>query len=288
MKERNKITFFVFFSLVIFDLALWWLIIFPPYPSSFEAYFLDIGQGDSILLFFPNKVKMLIDGGPDYRIVQQLAKIVPSSDKYIDLVFITHPQKDHFGGIPYVLSRYEIGAVIINGRLTDDEKWRTLVEDIKKREIPLIALGAGDEIHYQEQRLEIISPDLNWLESGSLNDSSIVMKIIDPYFSILLGGDIGWDLERYLSSKYSLKADILKVPHHGSRYSTSLSFLEEVRPKVAVVSVGQENRYGHPSQEVLQRLKSQNIIILRTDKQGTIKARYDASKQQLIISNFKL
>lgn len=299
MKKLDNLSLLIFFSLIILNLLVWFEIVFAGPATEPEVYFLDVGQGDSALIIFPGGVKMLTDAGYGSKIIRSLANIKTS--KYIDIAIISHPQTDHFSGFNYILDRYQIGAFIINGRKSETPEWQELMEKIKDKEIPLITLAAGDKIKYQQNLIDFLSPAPIILQSAELNDTSFVNLIQINKISekssgtisrdreissrasfklkILLTGDIGFNVEKFLTENYeSIKADVLKVGHHGSKYSTSKEFLEAVDPLVAVIEVG-ENRYGHPTEEVLARLK--RVRTFRTDEDGTVKITASRSKLQV-------
>ena len=143
---------------------------------------------------------------------------------------------------------------------------------IEKENIPLITLAEGDKIKYGKNNLLILSPNKKFLGRKEINNTSIVIKFESPKFGALFTGDIGYDVEKYLVNKFPdiLKSDILKVPHHGSKYSSSLEFLKMVNPGLALIEVG-KNSYGHPTKEVLNRLMALGVDVFRTDEDGTIK-----------------
>ncbi len=257
--------------LVLLDVIFWGQILI---ASSTQAQFvmLDVGQGDSSLVQFPSGVVVMTDAGPSRAATRALDKVPLPSSKYVDLAIITHPQLDHYGGFIDLLDRYDFGAFLMTGRTPDDDSlsWQTLVDKIKEKNIPIIFIGRGDRIIQEDAIIEILSPEVTFRESGELNDTGVVAHVRMASTSILLTADIGTNLEEYLRKRDTLQADILKVSHHGSKYSSSNEFLSAVRPKIAVIGVG-ENRYGHPTKETLQRLE--NFVgntIFRTDKDGTI------------------
>ncbi|MBI2034051.1 MAG: hypothetical protein HYT13_03070 [Candidatus Liptonbacteria bacterium] len=276
MKTENNLSRLIIFALIVLDLLIWQGIIFVKSAESPELYFLDVGQGDSELLVLPGGVKILTDAGPNQKVLESLEKVLGPSDRYIDLAIISHPQLDHFNGFNDILSRYQIGAFIFNGRTdaTAFGEWETLMAKIKEKKIPLIALASGDKIHFRENQIEIISPGPDFLQSAELNDTGLVELVKTPAFRALLTADIDMNVEKYLLRKFSLnnlQASILKVGHHGSKFSSSQEFLETVQPKVSVIEVGARNRYGHPTKEAMDRLQSSTNLIFRTDKNGTIK-----------------
>ncbi len=275
MKFKHPILFLIVL-LLLFTGFVWCQIIFDGPNKLAEAYFLDVGQGDSELVRLEGGVSILTDGGPDFKVVTELDKIFKSGSRYIDLVFVTHPQTDHFAGLVHMLSRYEVGAVIFNGRTSSAKEWEAFIGLIKTKKIPLLTVLAGDLISFRDSVISILSPTSEFLMSGEPNDGSVVEKIKTSKTSILLTGDITSRVEEYLLKKYSkeeLEADILKVPHHGSKYSSTDNFIKAVNPKVAMIEVGEGNRYGHPAPNTLERLNSSGVLkIFRTDLDGTIRA----------------
>lgn len=270
MHKDKNIILVIFLVLVGFDLFLWSQILF--FKDEPRVYFLDVGQGDSSLVYLDN-ILFLIDAGPDKKVLQGLSRVFPKKVNYIDLAFISHPQLDHFGGFLDLLNKYDFGAFIINGREADNkthEIYNELILKIEERKIPVITLGANDKIKYKNNLIEIISPDQNWIQSAELNDTSLVFRAKNPNFSILFTGDGGNNLLNYLSEKFDLKSNILKIPHHGSKYSFSEKFLKAVNPDLALIGVGIKNRYNHPSKEFIDGLNNLNTPFFRTDLAGNI------------------
>jgi len=268
-KDKN-IILVVFLVLVGFDLFLWSQILF--FKNEPKVYFLDVGQGDSSLVYLDN-ILFLVDAGPDKKVLQSLSRVFPKKVNYIDLAFISHPQLDHFGGFLDLLNKYDFGAFIINGREADDktrEIYNKLISKLEERKIPVITLNANDKIKYKNNLIEIISPDKNWIQSAELNDASLVFRAKNPNFSILFTGDSGNNLLNYLSEKFDLKSNILKTPHHGSKYSFSENFLKAVSPNLALIGVGVKNSYNQPSKEFINGLNNLNIPFFRTDLAGDI------------------
>jgi competence protein ComEC len=269
MFNPNRLILIMIF-LVAFDVFVWGLIIFEPINKNLELYFLDVGQGDSELVILPNGPKVLIDGGPNNKVISQLALVLRPTDRYLDLIVLSHPQTDHFTGLIDVLKRYQIGAFIFNGRSGTADSWFELVKIIQENRIPAVVLAAGDKIHYLDSQFNFLLPDKNFIESSDLNETALVPLLQSLNAKILFTGDIGAKTEDYLIQKYDLDIDVLKVAHHGSKYSSSEKFLSNISPKIAVIEVG-KNSYGHPTSEVLKKLASVGTQIFRTDKDGLIK-----------------
>ncbi|MBI5147735.1 MAG: MBL fold metallo-hydrolase [Parcubacteria group bacterium] len=271
MEEKidNRL-FWIIAVLVFLNVFVWAASFATIGKAETEIYFLDVGQGDGEMIVFPGSVKVLIDGGPDGRIASRIGEILPAADRRIDILALTHPQLDHYAGFIEVVKRYEIGAFIYNGRLSGDAPFRELLDALKKKEIPMIVLGEGDKIKIGDAALSILSPSGEFLKSAELNDTTLVMELTEGAFKAIFTGDIGFNVEEYLAEKYDVKTDVLKVAHHGSRYSSGAKFLTEANPKLAVIEVGR-NSYGHPTKEALGRLEAAGAGIYRTDRDGTIR-----------------
>lgn len=272
MLMKNRFSIFILLIGCVLDIFLWQMIFFGRSSAIPRDYFLDVGQGDSEMIIFPGNVKIVTDAGPDGSIVSSLGRVLPSDDHYIDLAVISHPQLDHFNGFNYLLDSYHFGAFLMNGRSDGEVKeWKALVQKINEKNIPIINIREGDKINFDSNYVAILSPNASYLQSAELNDTGIVEYVHTPFFSTLLTADTGFNIEDYLIKKYNFQADVLKVGHHGSKYSSSATFLETVRPKVAVIEVAAKNTYGHPSVDTLNRITSStHAILLRTDKDGTI------------------
>jgi len=281
-KKFDSISIIILASLVLADIFIWYTIVFSSPRRETEMYFLDVGQGDAELAIFPHNVKVLTDAGPDQKILRALEGVLNETDRYIDIAIITHPQLDHYNGFNYLIDRYTIGAFIFNGRSAppDSKEWSTLLEKIRTKNIPLITIRSGDKIKYGDINIDFLSPDPLYIQSEELNDTSIVELIKTPQFKILLTGDIGMNIERFLvENRESLRANVLKIPHHGSKYSSSDEFLRAITPNVAIIEVGNRNRYGHPTKEALLRIASStHAQIFRTDYDGTVKVLEENNK----------
>ncbi len=207
-------------------------------------------------------------------VLASLESVLGAGDRYIDIAIVSHPQGDHFGGYDYMLDRYRIGAFIYNGRNDDPgvEAWPALRKKIAAKRIPLLTLGKGDKIIYGADEIDIVSPDTAFAEGGELNDTGIVELVRTPQFKALLAADIGYGAENALVAQGAeLKADILKIAHHGSKYSSGDAFLRAIDPHIVAIEVGAKNTYGHPSQETLARIASStHAAVFRTDTNGTI------------------
>ncbi len=247
--------------------------------------FLDVGQGDSILISTPSGRQVLVDGGPDPQLLlQRLGETMPFWDKSIDLVVLTHPSQDHLAGLLGVLTRYEVGRAIENGFPDNSSLYTEWQKTITSKGIPVtlaersqvVDLGKGATI-------EMLNPPETLIQgtSSDLNSNAIVLRLTYHEVSFLLTGDLSSEGESLLLDNGSdLRSSVLKVGHHGSKNATSPAFLAAVDPTVAVISVGAENPFGHPSPETIQRLRQAvgaERIYTTVDK-GTIKLITDGER----------
>lgn len=234
---------------------------------------LDIGQGDALYIKSPAGQDILIDAGRDKNVLNSLSKEMPFWDRSIDIVIMTNPDLDHIGGFLEIFKRYKVGKVFEPGTYNDSEIYKLLEQEMRDKNIPRYLARSGTRIDIGDGAvIDFIFPDRD-VSTWDNNDGSIVARLIYGNNSFMLTGDASTKTEEIILSKYNEKvfeSNILKVGHHGSRTSTSLEFLEKVKPKYALISSGKGNKYGHPHKEILERLSSLNIEILRTDLRGTI------------------
>ena len=252
--------------LAVLDIGAWTAIASESFGNRVELFFLNVGQGDSELIVMPQRVKLLIDAGPDNgRAVQQLDGIVPWHNRYIDLVMISHAELDHFGGLLDVLRRYTVGAVLYNGQGNDSQSFKELAALVREKRIPVLRLSEGDRIQYANDVVDILSAS-----GQSRNDGALVAKFTGDGVTALFTGDISAETEQWLIRNKQIAADIVKIAHHGSRFSSTEEFLAAVHPRIAVIEVG-KNSYGHPTKEALQHIAAVGARMFRTDRDGTVR-----------------
>lgn len=238
--------------------------------------FLNVGQGDAIFIEAPNGVQVLIDGGPDSSVLRELHKVMSFFDKEIDLVIVTHPDADHIAGIPEVLKRFKVDQYI-TATSSKETAITKVIDDLAVidfvKEGDIILLDPLNNIY-----LEVLSPR-NDIVASNANDQSVIVRLVFNEIQFMLTGDASKSVENNLVQKYSdnLEAEVLKAGHHGSKTSTDENFLSQVAPKYAVVSAGENNKYGHPNEEVISLLKENQIQILET-KNGAIRFQTDGKE----------
>ncbi|MFH1188151.1 MAG: ComEC/Rec2 family competence protein [bacterium] len=278
ISQKLKLTIlFLAITLFLFSAFVW---LKSAQNKNLEVIFFDVGQGDSILIRTPDKNNILIDGGEDSTVLYKLGKYLPFYDKTIDLMILTHPHSDHVGGLVGVLKRYNVQNVLSAGVVHTSPDYLEWLEIIKEKKINFIKAGGYKKIKFSsdangqsEIALEILYPqkDISQDSFDDLNSSSVVSKLTFGKNSFLFMGDLPIQGEKELIKiGADLRADVLKVGHHGSKYSSSLEFLEAVNPRYAVIQVGKNNKFGHPSMRTILNLEKKNIKVLRDDELGDI------------------
>jgi len=238
-----------------------------------KLHILDIGQGDAILIDTADNRQVLTDGGRGTAVLSQLSQVLPLSDKEIDLVIATHNDADHLGGLNEVLKHYHVREVWVTGAIGTTKTYQTFLGLVEQNRIPLKKVQAGEVVRFGELEGIVIYPlrSYDGVTPENQNATSIVTYWQYGKQSFLLTGDAELPQEQELLNRGLLRAvDILKVSHHGSQTGTGEAFLKALKPKVAAISVGANNSYGHPHPSVISRLNKLKIPVLRTDQQGRI------------------
>ncbi len=254
-----------------------WMQLFDGPDGKLQVYFFDVGQGDSTLIVTPKGRQILVDGGPDAEsATRALADVMPESDRSLDMVALTHLDADHSRGLLRVLDHYSVAAVLVGVEDRNSSlysQWRSQLDRGGPREIPV---RAGHRIVLEPSlTLDVLNPPEIPIggSDADQNNNSVVLRLVYDETSILLTGDIAAEAEGYLvRNSPELNSTVLKVAHHGSRSSTTSTFLGTVDPALAVVSAGADNRYGHPHREVEERLLQTvgDDLLYRTDHHGTV------------------
>lgn len=232
-----------------------------------SVHFVDVGQGDSILIQGPDGATALIDGGNSNG--EALAYLQRLGISQLDIVLLTHPHADHVGGLVAVMDALPVGGVWTSGAYNTTGIFERFLDVIEKEKIPYHEVKTGDTIYLGRLQLEVLYSEP---EGRSLNDTSIVLRVAYGQVVFLLMGDAETSTETKLLQikPTQLRATVLKVGHHGSSTSSSTAFLDAVRPTIAVYSAGARNQYGHPHDSVISQLKAIGATVYGTDVDGSI------------------
>jgi competence protein ComEC len=262
--------------LIASNVLLWGQLLGGP-DGNLHVYFLDVGQGDSILIVTPNRRQVLIDGGPDLEsATTALSDVLATWDRSLDLVALTHLDSDHSQGLLEVMERYRVEAALVGIEDPGSPLYSQWQAVINRNQTPVMNLAAGQNLALDDGVvLETLHPPPVPLRGSpsDRNNNALVFRLVYREVSFLLTGDIEAAAEEQLvGSSTILESDVLKVAHHGSNSSTGPAFLEAVNPRAAVISAGADNRFGHPHAEVLTRLEQALGAeqVYQTSRQGSL------------------
>jgi beta-lactamase superfamily II metal-dependent hydrolase len=250
-----------------------------------KVYFLDVSQGDSILIETPNGTQVLIDAGPNNKVITELSEIIPIFDRTIDIIIPTHSDLDHVGGFPEILRRFEIKNYFDSGFVDEDDlntEIKQLVQNEKNINIKKITRGENIMLDKENNiSFEVLWPTSDY-ETDDNNDRSVVLLLNYGKISFIFTGDASSKIENILvensASTNILDVDILKAGHHGSKTASNLEFLKKVSPEFTIISAGKDNKFGHPNKEVLDNLAKTNSQIKNTAEVGRILIKSDGEK----------
>ena len=302
----SKFTQFLLSAGVLAVLSIWLLTASQQQSDQLKIVFCNVGQGDATLISLAS-IQILVDGGPGKAVLDCLDKYLPLGDKTIELVIITHPDKDHIGGIIEVLQHYRVPQLSTIPIGKDTQVYKKLTESIsnlqQSGQLSISNLYSGDKLRLDLLQATVLWPDRNWVgskipdsanlangfkpsqwldESGGvlglstthsdINDFSLVLHIQYGQFDLLINGDAEASVQddQLQTGLVPSRVEVITQPHHGSRNGLSDEWLEIVSPQLTVISSGANNRYGHPAPEILSRLQSFGSRILRTDQEVDI------------------
>ncbi|MFQ5880286.1 MAG: ComEC/Rec2 family competence protein [Dehalococcoidia bacterium] len=239
---------------------------------------MDVGQGDAILIRTPAGHKILVDGGPSGEaITTALGRQLPFWDRHLHMVVLTHPQADHLSGLLAVLERYRVDQVLASPAVVESDLFQQWQEAVAEGRVPYQVAARGQWLDLGDDAwLSVLHPPSATFTDADVNNSSVVVKLRWRHIGFILTGDVEAEAEALLTDAADVRATVLKVAHHGSATSTTPTFLRAVRPLVAVISVGADNRFGHPSPQVLERLE--DAFLVRTDDNGDVHVSTDGRR----------
>lgn len=270
--KRRRLILIVILIIII-SLATFWFLYQP--NEYLEVDWLDVGQGDAELIKTPHGKVILVDGGPDKKVLQRLGENLPFWQNKIDLIILTHPHDDHFGGLTEVLKRYQVKNLLYTNVKCSDLGYQNFLKVVDEKKVNKIIMNGQDIVTIDSINLMLLYPftSLAGQTYSNANNTSIVFRLNYKDINLLMTGDAEKSVEQELVSKASqdLKAQILKLGHHGSDTSSTENFLKIVNPLMGIISVGKDNKFGHPVPITLRRLERLGINFVRTDQSGTIK-----------------
>ncbi|MGP3777949.1 MBL fold metallo-hydrolase [Halanaerobium saccharolyticum] len=263
--NKNKLTLFLLLLSLILIFTL------NTTAENLKIHFIDVGQGDSILIEEVGGQNILVDGGD--RADKITAGIInylrDQNVKKLDYLISTHPHADHIGGLVDIIDSFEVGTVLDSGKVHTSKTYENYLIKIDQENINFETPSRGDKFKIGESELHFLHPEQN-LEAYDLNNSSLVFLLEFRQQNFLFTGDIEAEVERkLLAENPELKVDIIKVPHHGSKTSSFAGWIKSIQPETAVIQVG-ENHYGHPAAEIIELYQSQGARVFRNDLNGNI------------------
>ncbi len=264
-------------KILIFSIIIVALLVGCDKNKDFCIHIIDVGQADSILITTPSNKNMLIDGGDENS-----AKIIKSylknkKVKNLDVVVATHPDSDHIGSLDYIIDNFDVEKIYMPKQSTDSECYINLIDSCSKKNLKVNYLSKDDSFDLDDYtEIYVLSP--NYITDNN-NSNSIVLNISYKDNNFLFTGDCEESNEMDIINSYDLKnVDFLKVAHHGSSTSSSLAFLQEISPDIAIISCGYKNDYGHPHRATLDNLDAVDAKVFRTDVNGSMQFYSDGNK----------
>lgn len=240
-----------------------------------QVHFINVGQGDSIYIRTPSNKHILIDGGPPKYGKKVVNYLKQQGVKKLDLVVATHPDIDHIGGLVTVMKQLEIKKMLDSGKLHTTKRYSKYIQELVKQEIPISIAKMDEEIELDPLlNIQVLN---TYQPSRSNNQSSIVLQVSYKQVDFLFMGDVEMEQEKDIRKKVDAPVEILKVAHHGSKTSSSLSFLQSIQPNIAILTYHKNNRYGHPVERVIHHLYKVGASIYSTGALGHLVIRTDGT-----------
>ncbi len=299
MKEKRILLLLGFLALLAITV---WIGVASVSPQNLRLIACDVGQGDAILAVHGNS-QILVDGGPGSSVMECLSEHMPVFDRKIEVVILTHPQLDHYEGLIEVFQAYDVEVFVTNRLISSNQSYRVLESVVGGSQARVFMPGVGTTIRLGLMQLDVVHPSKAFLTENSVqeevgggsqvlgflsttrdpNDFSVVAKLRLGEFDALLTGDIGPEISDLLVRRDLVgPVDYIKIPHHGSRNGLTEELLKKTNPKVAVISAGKKNSYGHPHKEVLDMLKNAGVKIYGTYEAGDVVVETDGASWRVL------
>lgn len=278
LKKYSK--WYILLGLSICSVILWSVVVHEQRNGVLTVAFLDIGQGNATFIESPTGTQVIIDGGPNKNLMREVPSVIPWYDRNIDMLIVSHPDKDHYEGFISLLDRYSVDVFMEPGISDTSGEYNFLKQKIISNKIPVVLARRGQIIDIGGGAyIEILFPDRD-VYGLETNNASIVSRLVYGNTSFLIQGDSPQTIENYLVAldKDILDSDVIEVGHHGSKTSSSEIYIEAVSPQYAIISVGKDNTYGHPNKEILDILNKDKVKVLRTDELGRITFQSDGKE----------
>jgi competence protein ComEC len=243
-----------------------------------NLHFLDVGQGDSILIISPDNKILLVDGGKDEKAVLEIQNNLSIFNKRIDYIIATHADSDHIGGLDEVIDAYEVGKFMMPQTSKTTETLKKLLNKVAGNNIETTYITDNSDFYLGCcVKIDFLWPITNSVLIDSKNENSLSASFTLSYkdFQAYFDGDLPLNIEDYIIKNDPIDVDLLKVAHHGSKTSTSQEFINILKPELSIISVGKNNSYHHPDSSIINRLKYSQSIVLRTDENGGIDIQTD-------------
>lgn len=269
MELRGRLAAIILGVFAIIFLGAGFLMLREESSDQLTLAFLDVGQGDAVLISKPRQYDLLIDGGPDPIVLSRLSDILPWYDREIDVIFLTHNHADHYQGLLAVLDKYKVGELIVSALA--EPLPAPLLDSLKRHKLSYTKMPAGTQLQLdQTTKLKALWPVAE-TPIADMNDRSLVLELVSGERKVWLAGDAGVAVEEALLKNNLVEdVDIFKLSHHGSDTANSEEFLELLRPEWVVAQAGAGNSFGHPNRRIIKRAERVGAQILRNDERGTI------------------
>ncbi|MGG7165732.1 ComEC/Rec2 family competence protein [Clostridium ihumii] len=274
------------YLLVLALFCVTFILLIPKYNNTIndelKIHYINVGQGDGILIQH-NGSNILIDGGPIDSSNMLIDYLTKNNVKKLDYIIATHPHDDHIGSLPYVLNYIKVDNFLAPKITSNTPTFVNLTKKLKYNNLKITPISAPKTVNLDENlTLNFISP--KEISYDNINNYSIVLKLNYHNFSFLFTGDAEKEIENFLtSSNIDLNSTVLKIGHHGSKTSSTENFISKVNPKIAIISCGMGNDYGHPHKDVLKRLNNHNVKTYRTDKDGTVLVKCNKTNLKVLL-----